>query len=71
MELEPFPFPHRCTILDFEVISGDRVLLTCAICNKIIAVIQNFTSFKIKPKDKEYPKDEGAKYSEKTVMELV
>jgi hypothetical protein len=69
MELDPFP--HRCNILDFEVISGDRVLLTCAICKKIIAVMQNFTSFRVKPTEKIYPTDEGARYSEKTIMDLV
>ncbi len=69
MEIDPFP--HNCNILDFEIIGTNRVLLTCAICHRTIAVIENFATFKVKAGNKIYPKDEEAKYSEQVIKDLV
>lgn len=67
--IEPLPFPHSCNILDFTRIGPERILLTCAICHKTIAVIENFSTFKIKLTDKIYPVNDEAKYSEDTLKQ--
>jgi hypothetical protein len=45
---------------------ASKVILTCAICHKVISVVRNHCVFT--PIKKEWPRNEQAEYNEQTII---